>query len=91
MIWPVDFLYMIWGLIIVIYGDNTDSASPLGKLMTYLTRAHIAGMVILCLLTWGHFLEQNTSRVVAWFAPLTILVWGSSSLKMLQSKSVNPE
>jgi hypothetical protein len=81
LIWPVDALYMIVGFIMVLKGDWIAAESRLGMLLGVLTKAHLIGIIILCGLTWTGFLEQNTTRVVGWFAPLTALVWSSSSFK----------
>jgi hypothetical protein len=72
---------MIVGFIMVLKGDWIAAESRLGMVLEVLTKAHLIGIIILCGLTWTGFLEQNTTRVVGWFAPLTALVWSSSSFK----------
>jgi hypothetical protein len=80
MIWPVDVLYMFAGAFMMTKGHWLSADHGLGKILKYLTKAHIVGIAILTTITLTHIIDQNTTRVVAWFAPLTILVWCASSL-----------
>lgn len=75
MIWPVDIIYMGIGLYLLAFGSAARLAPSRVLLVKCLTFAHMACLAVLVVLTVSGGLVQNTSRVVGWFAPLTVLVW----------------
>jgi hypothetical protein len=75
MIWPVDIIYMGIGLYLLAFGSAERLAPSRLLVVKCLTFAHMACLGVLVVLTVSGGLVQNTSRVVGWFAPLTVLVW----------------
>jgi hypothetical protein len=90
MVWPTDILYAGLGVWMLTKGRFIDLTSPSGLWMRRYTMAHLVGIVVLCVLTFGDIIDQHTFRIVAWFAPLTALVWSTATtnLGLKESRTV---
>ncbi len=75
LMWPTDILYFVFGLAIFFRGQWLSPSGRFWKLLVLLTRAHLVCIVIFVTIFLGKLFHQDVSRVVLWFAPLTIIVF----------------
>jgi hypothetical protein len=75
---PWDFIYILVGLQLLWRGDWKNVSRWLQKIVEMSTWLHACGVLILTLCGVTHLISQDVSRILVWFAPLTLLVFGSA-------------
>jgi hypothetical protein len=85
LMWPTDVLYLVFGLNLLWRGRWIDTTGIFWKILVNLTRAHLVCTLIFVLAYLGHMFTQDVSRVVFWFAPLSVVVFRPSLRSKLSS------
>lgn len=74
--WPVDWYLLIPGGLLLWKGVAPRQDDLLSKSTAWLALAHLAALGIYAVLAVGGFFEQHVARVLVFFGPLAILLYG---------------
>ena len=75
-LWPLDWLYLCLGIVLVVKGAMPRQGSFFLKLTGWFTLGHLVTLVIYALLAIGGLFAQNVFRVLVYFGPLSLLLYG---------------
>jgi hypothetical protein len=75
MMWPIDFLYMIWGLKLVWRGNDRNKIDWSAGLIQKMDAIHLLLAVLAVVICATGLVEQNTTRVASMLVPLIVSVF----------------
>ena len=76
LMWPTDVLYLVLGIKLLWRGVWVSETGKFWQALVWNTRAHFAAMAVFLIVSLGHLVTQNATRVALWFVPLTAVVFG---------------
>jgi hypothetical protein len=91
LMWPTDVLYLVLGFKLLWRGEWVSETGKFWSALVWNTRAHFAAMAVFLIVSLGHLVTQNATRVALWFVPLTAIVFGIVLLRPIAEVAVKEE
>ena len=91
LMWPTDVLYLVLGFKLLWRGEWVSETGKFWSALVWNTRAHFAAMAVFLIVSLGHLVTQNATRVALSFVPLTAIVFGIVLLRPIAEVAVKEE